>query len=37
MSDKKRFWVLLFLLALSIAWLYIAHHYGTDSLLRQFQ
>jgi|GEM_PF-2540034 hypothetical protein len=37
MSEKKRFWVLLALLLVSIAWLLVAIHFGSDNLLTQFQ
>lgn len=37
MSDKKRFWILVALLILSIAWFFIARHWGSDKLLTQLQ
>ena len=37
MSDKKRFWLLLGLLILSIVWLLVARHFGSDKLLTQLQ
>jgi hypothetical protein len=37
MSEKKRFWLLLGLLTLSIIWLLVARHYGSDHLLNQLQ
>ena len=35
MSEKKRFWILLALLILSVAWLFIARHYGSSHVLTQ--
>lgn len=36
MSDKQKFWFLLGLLVLSVAWVVIARHVGSDHLLEQF-
>jgi hypothetical protein len=37
MSEKKKFWILLALLLISIAWLLVARRFGSDNLLTQFQ
>lgn len=37
MSDKRKFWVLLALLVVSIAWLLIARHYASSSFLQNLQ
>ena len=37
MTDKKKFWLLLGLLILSVAWLFVARHFGSDNLLIKLQ
>lgn len=37
MSEKKKFWLLLALLIISIAWLFVARHFGSDKLLTELQ
>lgn len=37
MSEKKKFWLLLGLMVLSLIWLFIARHFGSDHLLLRLQ
>jgi len=37
MTDKRKFWILIGLLIISLVWLFVARHYASSSFLEQLQ